>query len=112
MLRSLTLSCSLLALLAGCNSPHSEDNMPGRQNLFVGDTFRAAQMNKAMQVAQEFRARHDYRVTLPSDGQTGEENGTVTQGPTLEELEVTADTYKKMYESFLQSFTSSVSQQS
>lgn len=71
-----------------------------------------AQMNKAMQVAQEFRARHDYRVTLPSDGQTGEENGTVTQGPTLEELEVTADTYKKMYESFLQAFTSSVSQQS
>ena len=65
------------------------------------------QMNEAMARAQEFRSRHDYSVGGdPSDG-----NGVSTE-PTLEELEVTADTYKKMYESFLQAYTNSVSQQS
>ncbi|MGH6762247.1 MAG: GNVR domain-containing protein [Phyllobacterium sp.] len=70
------------------------------------------QMNKATQIAQEFRARHDYSVTPLSDDKSAGENGAAAGGPTLEELEVTADTYKKMYESFLQAFTSSVSQQS
>jgi hypothetical protein len=58
MLRSLTLTCSLAALLAGCNSPHSEDNMPGRQNLFSGDTFRAAQVNKAIITQRTIWAYH------------------------------------------------------
>ncbi len=70
-----------------------------------------AQMNEATQIAQAFRAKHDYSVApraereLDTDGQT-------PQSPTLEELVVTADTYRKMYESFLQAYTSSVSQQS
>jgi len=61
------------------------------------------QMNHATQVAQEFRARHDFSIG-------GTESGQQT-GPTLEELEVTADTYRKMYESLLAAFTSSVNQQ-
>lgn len=63
------------------------------------------QMNEAMAKAQQFRSRHDYSV-----GQDG--NASVNAEPTLEELEVTADTYRKMYESFLQAYTNSVSQQS
>ncbi len=77
------------------------------------------QMNTATQIAQEFRARHDYGIarqageTAPA-GETVDnwDAGTDSHGPTLEELEVTADTYRKMYESFLQAYTSSVSQQS
>ncbi|MCT8999405.1 nucleotide-binding protein [Chelativorans intermedius] len=64
-----------------------------------------AQMNEAVQIAQEFRARHDYRIGSRLDG--AQEGVT---GPTLEELEVTADTYRKMYESLLAAFTSSVDQ--
>ncbi|UCI29376.1 GumC family protein [Mesorhizobium sp. B4-1-4] len=65
------------------------------------------QMNAAMARAQEFRSRHDYSVgNGPGDGDG------INPEPTLEELEVTADTYRKMYESFLQAYTNSVSQQS
>lgn len=77
-----------------------------------------SQMNTATQIAQEFRARHDYRVRPPGaeiiDGQLvfDENDQGGTKGPTLEELEVTADTYRKMYESFLAAFTSNLSQQS
>jgi hypothetical protein len=43
------LSCSLAAIaLAGCNSPHSEENMPGRQGMWTGDVIRAASLNKAI----------------------------------------------------------------
>ncbi|MFD1981409.1 GumC family protein [Mesorhizobium newzealandense] len=65
------------------------------------------QMNQAMAKAQEFRSRHDYSVGDEAKGEDGA--GAV---PTLEELEVTAETYQKMYESFLQAYTNSVSQQS
>jgi uncharacterized protein involved in exopolysaccharide biosynthesis/Mrp family chromosome partitioning ATPase len=67
------------------------------------------QMNTATQVAQEFRSRHDYSVSRKSDEINDVSD---TEGPTLEELEVTADTYRKLYESFLQAYTSSVSRQS
>ncbi len=70
------------------------------------------QMNNATQVAQEFRSRHDYRVARPAEEAAGEARPKQADGPTLEELEVTADTYRKIYESFLQAYTSSVSQQS
>jgi len=63
------------------------------------------QMNEARARAQEFRSRHDYSVS-------GEAGDGVNPEPTLEELEVTADTYQKIYESFLQAYTNSVSQQS
>ena len=65
------------------------------------------QMNAAMAKAQEFRSRHDYSV-----GGDANDGNMVTAEPTLEELDVTADTYRKMYESFLQAYTNSVSQQS
>ncbi|MER9952272.1 GNVR domain-containing protein [Mesorhizobium sp. M0047] len=64
------------------------------------------QMNEAMAKAQQFRSRHDYSVGNEAKG-----DGTSAE-PTLEELEVTAETYQKMYESFLQAYTNSVSQQS
>ncbi|RWE79286.1 GNVR domain-containing protein [Mesorhizobium sp.] len=63
------------------------------------------QMNEARARAQEFRSRHDYSVS-------GEAGDGINPEPTLEELEVTADTYQKIYESFLQAYTNSVSQQS
>jgi uncharacterized protein involved in exopolysaccharide biosynthesis/Mrp family chromosome partitioning ATPase len=66
-----------------------------------------AQMNEAMAEAQEFRSRHDYSVGNEADDEGGE-----NAAPTLEELEVTAETYRKMYESFLHAYTNSVSQQS
>lgn len=76
----------------------------------VGD-----QMNKATRVAQEFRAKHDYaidpnetpidRQDLPPDK---EHPG---QQTTLEQLEVAAGTYRKMYESLLAAYTNSVDQQ-
>jgi hypothetical protein len=74
-------------------------------------------MNTATQVAQEFRARHDYSVGRQAGGgSSGEavdkwDGEPDADGPTLEELEVTADTYRKMYESFLHAYTGSVSQQ-
>lgn len=71
-----------------------------------------AQMNQATKIAQEFRAKHDYGVGQRPSDEPGQDGGSVGNAPTLEELEVTADTYRKMYESFLQAFTSSVSQQS
>ncbi|WP_157014600.1 GumC family protein [Mesorhizobium xinjiangense] len=63
------------------------------------------QMNEATQIAQEFRARHDYAIDRAGGA---EEPGE----PTLEELEANAETYRKMYESFLQAYTNSVTQQS
>jgi uncharacterized protein involved in exopolysaccharide biosynthesis/Mrp family chromosome partitioning ATPase len=66
------------------------------------------QMNNATQIAQQFRARHDYSIR----GSEAELQNGRDDGPTLEELEVTAETYSKMYESYLQAFTSYVNQQS
>lgn len=76
------------------------------------------QMNEATRIAQEFRAKHDYSI-----GNIGQE-GTFVEGQglslneeqptrqtTLEQLEVTADTYRKMYESLLGAYTNSVDQQ-
>jgi uncharacterized protein involved in exopolysaccharide biosynthesis len=77
-----------------------------------------AKMNTAMQIAQEFRARHDYRVKPPGASvENGlvvyDETGGSSQGePTLEELEVTADTYRQMYGSFLRAYMDNLSQQS
>ncbi|WP_245451978.1 GNVR domain-containing protein [Mesorhizobium waimense] len=76
----------------------------------VGD-----QMNKATRIVQEFRAKHDYAIVanetsvdrqdMPLDKEHPE------QRTTLEQLEVTADTYRKMYESLLAAYTNSVDQQ-
>ncbi|QKC85295.1 GNVR domain-containing protein [Mesorhizobium sp. NZP2077] len=71
-----------------------------------------AEMNAAMAKAQEFRSRHDYSVGNEVKKEDGDSMDGVNAVPTLEELEVTAETYQKMYESFLQAYTNSVSQQS
>jgi uncharacterized protein involved in exopolysaccharide biosynthesis len=72
-----------------------------------------AQMNEAAIAAQMFRAKHDYSIgarTLSSaDGPSADKGE--KKGITLDELEATADSYKKMYESFLQAFTTSANQQ-
>lgn len=82
------------------------------------------QMNRASAKAQEFKSRRDYRIrgprisdsdkTSPDDKNekgidADSSSGTLT---TFEELESTALTYRKMYESFLQAYTESVQRQS
>jgi capsular exopolysaccharide synthesis family protein len=77
------------------------------------------QLNKATQLAQEFRAKHDYRIRTRGD--KGAEPGRQTtdglldlprEDYSLEELETTAETYRKIYESYLQGFATSVQRQS
>jgi uncharacterized protein involved in exopolysaccharide biosynthesis len=70
------------------------------------------QMNRATKIAQEFRAKHDYSIDADETPIHGEgPPGDNTQQTTLEQLEVTADTYRKMYESLLAAYTNSVDQQ-
>jgi uncharacterized protein involved in exopolysaccharide biosynthesis/Mrp family chromosome partitioning ATPase len=77
------------------------------------------QMNDAAIAAQTFRSRHDYTIGArteasggtPSDaGKAKAADGSEAKGVTLDELEATAESYKKMYESFLQAFTTSANQ--
>jgi uncharacterized protein involved in exopolysaccharide biosynthesis len=79
------------------------------------------QMNEATRRVQNFRARYDYAVSSPtvtadaapkgnSQSQTPLDPG--LQKTTLEELETTAETYRRIYESFLQAYTASVQRQS
>ncbi|WP_224517760.1 GNVR domain-containing protein [Mesorhizobium sp. CA8] len=77
-----------------------------------------SQMNNATRIAQEFRARHDYSVARPASVALTEGNrtdtgdaGGETQERTLQELDLTADIYRKMYRNFLQAHTSSLSQE-
>ncbi len=73
-------------------------------------------LNSATQAAQAFRARHDY--SIPEGGLTdravltGEAEADEAETPTLEELEATADTYRKLYGSVLEAFTSSMQHKS
>ena len=78
-----------------------------------------AQLNTATQMAQEFRAKHDYRIRSKTDngieaGRQAADGLLASAGEnyTLEELETTAETYRKMYESYLQGFTAAVQRQS
>lgn len=78
------------------------------------------QMNIATHRVQAFRAKHDYSVDVrpedvvePNRLQTSNTNIDVgPKKPTLEELETTAETFRKIYESFLQAYTASVQRQS
>ena len=82
------------------------------------DSLRA-QVNAATVKVQEFKAKRDYR--FPSEGSAGpdrmekgdrSENGKVPPQFTLDELESTAQTYRKIYEGYLQAHTDSVQRQS
>jgi uncharacterized protein involved in exopolysaccharide biosynthesis len=75
------------------------------------------QMNAAAMKVQEFKAKRDYRIASKAEmgfGAVGAERQEHTQARqnTLEELESTALTFRKMYESFLQAYTESVQRQS
>jgi uncharacterized protein involved in exopolysaccharide biosynthesis len=70
------------------------------------------QMNDAAIAAQTFRSRHDYTIgaRAPSSEDSPTADEAKGKGVTLDELEATAESYKKMYESFLQAFTTSANQ--
>jgi len=71
--------------------------------------FRS-QMNMATKKVQAFKAKHDYRIP---DVARDRKEGTIADAEeTLEELEATAETYRKIFESFLQAYTTSVLRQS
>jgi capsular exopolysaccharide synthesis family protein len=70
------------------------------------------QMNQAALDAQELRAKRDYRIT-PSSGndRSNKESGSERRN-TIEELDSTAQTYRRIYESYLMAYTESVQKQS
>jgi uncharacterized protein involved in exopolysaccharide biosynthesis len=75
------------------------------------------QMNAASLKAQEVRAKRDYRLATkveagPSASDKPEAGGAKAAQNTLEELESTALTYRKVYESYLQAHTEAVLRQS
>ncbi len=80
------------------------------------------QMNKAALEAQKFRARRDYRLT-PRSGSNGggadrastaedRQAAAASRQNTMEELESTAQTYRRIYESYLMAYTEAVQKQS
>lgn len=77
------------------------------------------QMNEATRKVQNFRATYDYAVSSPptdaarqASPQKQEPADRGAEKTTLEELETTAETYRRIYESFLQAYTASVQRQS
>jgi capsular exopolysaccharide synthesis family protein len=79
------------------------------------------QMNKSALAAQEFRAKRDYRIA-PRTSSAGKSSGNQTNAAskqaaanrqnTMEELDSTAQTYRRIYESYLMAYTESVQKQS
>jgi uncharacterized protein involved in exopolysaccharide biosynthesis len=69
------------------------------------------QLNAATHRVQEFRISHDYRISRNPQEQSPDGSD---QPPrrTLEELETAAESYRKIYESYLQAFTAVVQRQS
>ncbi len=74
------------------------------------------QMNAAALDAQEFRAKRDYRIlgsrTAPADGERSTSRDAAEHKETMEELNSTAQTYRRIYESYLMAYTESVQKQS
>ena len=72
-----------------------------------------SQMNAASQAVQIFRAGHNYTIpTKDNGGNASQPGSTKPEEKTLDELEATASTYRRIFESFLQSYTESVQRQS
>ena len=69
------------------------------------------QVNATVLKAQEFRAKRDYRIQEPHGSNEGGASAVRSQQITLDELESTAATYRKLYESYLQAYTTSVQRQ-
>lgn len=79
------------------------------------------QMNNAALSAQEFRAKRDYRigaahelprVTGQSPAAVAGNSTQTSRRNTIEELESTAQTFRRIYESYLRAYTESVQKQS
>jgi capsular exopolysaccharide synthesis family protein len=78
------------------------------------------QMNDAALSAQEFRAKRDYRITPSKDAASPSDTGAVEtpqkaaarRNNTIEELDTTAQTYRRIYESYLRAYAESVQKQS
>lgn len=76
------------------------------------------QMNAAARRVQAFKASHDYRIGRKIDrdaaaADAARQNDNATSEPTtLEELESTAQTYRRIYENFYQAFTEAVQRES
>lgn len=94
----------------------------GRSNTWLEqriDELRT-QMNKAALSAQEFRAKRDYRIASSRDpAPAGQQNAAESaqkaaahRNNTIEELDTTAQTYRRIYESYLRAYTESVQKQS
>jgi uncharacterized protein involved in exopolysaccharide biosynthesis len=94
----------------------------GRSNKWLEqriDELRT-QMNDAALSAQEFRAKRDYRITSSRDpAPQGQQNAAESaqkaaahRNNTIEELDTTAQTYRRIYESYLRAYTESVQKQS
>lgn len=78
-------------------------------------------MNSAARTAQEFKASRDYRLVPQQDrGREAQPSDRITDlahnarefGITLEELESTAQTYRKLYESYLLAYTEALQRDS
>jgi polysaccharide biosynthesis transport protein len=80
------------------------------------------QMNTAALEAKQFRARRDYRLAPSESDSNGDKGGrssaadrraaAVNRQNTLEELDATAQTYRRIYESYLTAYTEAVQKQS
>ena len=77
------------------------------------------EMNNAALDSQEFRARRDYRIgaagkVIDNAAENGGEESAapIARGNTIEELDSTAQTYRRLYESYLGAYTESVQKQS
>lgn len=78
-----------------------------------------SQMNNASKAVQVFRASHNYQIARPRGGASTEASAAAdeptaatAEAQSLDELEASAATYRRIYESFLQSYTESVQRQS
>lgn len=109
-----------------------EDRLRSRsQSALLGSQWleeRIAHIRQQLKIAalnvQEFRARRDYRIggrseraSAADEPRAGDVRPTLTtetiaEAPTLEELEARAQTFRKIYESYLQGYTESVQRQS
>lgn len=73
-------------------------------------------LNAATQAVQSYRARHDYSIPdaelIDPASIVAEAGANPSEAPTLEELEATADTFRKLYGSVLEAFTASMQHQS
>jgi uncharacterized protein involved in exopolysaccharide biosynthesis len=78
-------------------------------------TLLRRKMNAAARTTQEFKASRDYRLLpnrSPEAGVGAKPEIPKDAGITLEELESTAQTYRKLYESYLQAYTEALQRDS